>query len=63
MVRNVGTDFQTLPKNILADSFFVKEGFFKKESVMKLIDDHKVSRVDNHVRLWMLLGIMVPNLY
>jgi asparagine synthase (glutamine-hydrolysing) len=43
--------------NILLDSFFVKEGLFKKERVLRLLTDHKTSKIDNHVRLWMLLNL------
>ncbi len=44
-------------KQFLLDSYFVQEGIFQKERVLRLIEDHRNSRVDNHVRLWMLLNL------
>jgi len=44
-------------KQVLLDSHFVKEGIFRKESVLRLIEDHRSNRIDNHVRLWMLLNL------
>jgi asparagine synthase (glutamine-hydrolysing) len=43
--------------HFLLDSHFVKEGFFRQESVLRLIEDHRNNRFDNHVRLWMLLNL------
>jgi len=48
-----------LIKQLLLDSHFVKAGLFRKESVLRLIDDHRHNRVDNHVRLWMLLNLEI----
>ena len=44
-------------KSFLLNSYFVKEGLFKQETILRLIEDHRNSRVDNHVRLWMLLNL------
>lgn len=46
-------------KDQLENSFFVKEGFFDREQVELLIEEHRSNRVDNHVRLWMLLNMEV----
>jgi asparagine synthase (glutamine-hydrolysing) len=46
-------------QSFLINSHFVKQGLFKKESVLKLIEDHRHNRVDNHVRLWMLLNLEI----
>jgi asparagine synthase (glutamine-hydrolysing) len=43
--------------HFLLDSHFVKEGLFRQESVLRLIEDHRNNRFDNHVRLWMLLNL------
>ena len=43
----------------LLDSYFVKSGLFKKESVIRLIEEHRNNRVDHHVRLWMLLNLEI----
>jgi len=44
-------------KQFLLDSHFVKEGLFQKKYVLDLIEDHRRQRIDNHVRLWMLLNL------
>ena len=41
----------------LENSHFVKEGWFKKESVQRLLEEHRTNRYDHHVRLWMLLNL------
>ncbi len=42
---------------ILENSHFVKEGWFKKESIQRLLQEHRSNRHDHHVRLWMLLTL------
>ena len=42
---------------LLEDSYFVKEGWFKKETILRLLDEHRNNRYDHHVRLWMLLTL------
>lgn len=46
-------------KEYLLMSPFVTEGLFREETVLKLIEDHRHNRVDNHVRLWMLLNLAI----
>jgi asparagine synthase (glutamine-hydrolysing) len=46
-------------KNILMDSYFVKSGLFNGNEVSRLLEDHRSNRIDNHVRLWMLLNLEV----
>jgi len=46
-------------KSFLLESYFVKNGLFKRESVLRLIEEHRHNRVDNHVRLWMLLNLEI----
>jgi asparagine synthase (glutamine-hydrolysing) len=41
----------------LLGSHFVSEGLFRRDSVLQLVQDHRLNRVDNHVRLWMLLNL------
>jgi asparagine synthase (glutamine-hydrolysing) len=43
----------------LLNSFFVREGIFRKSSVSRLIKEHRSGRVDHHVRLWMLLNLEI----
>jgi asparagine synthase (glutamine-hydrolysing) len=50
-------ELYTFIKRFLLDSYFVKEGLFRQEYVMRLVELHRDSRVDNHVRLWMLLNL------
>jgi asparagine synthase (glutamine-hydrolysing) len=44
-------------KKMLLNSTLVKENIFRKNMVIKLIEDHRNNKVDNHVRLWMLLNL------
>ena len=44
-------------EQFLLDSYFVREGVFRKEYVKRLLEEHRQSRVDHHVRLWMLLNL------
>jgi len=44
-------------ERFLLDSHFVKAGLFSQENVMRMLEDHRNNRVDNHVRLWMLLNL------
>lgn len=46
-------------KRLFADSRMVNDGLFKAERIAQLIEDHKHNRVDNHVRLWMLLNLEI----
>lgn len=46
-------------EEFLLNSFFVREGIFREEAVLGLIEDHRRSRIDHHVRLWMLLNLEI----
>lgn len=46
-------------RRFLIDSSLVRDGVFKQAAVLKLVEDHQSNRVDNHVRLWMLLNLEV----
>ncbi len=46
-------------KAFLLDSYFVREGLFRKAAVLDLLEQHRASRADNHVRLWMLLNLAI----
>ena len=48
-----------LLKQFLLNSSFVKEGIFQPETVQQLIEEHRHSRADHHVRLWMLLNLEI----
>jgi asparagine synthase (glutamine-hydrolysing) len=51
------TDLFPLVSLMLEQSYFVKEGWFKKEYIHRLLDEHRNNRYDHHVRLWMLLTL------
>lgn len=46
-------------KEFLLDSRFVREGVFRPEYITQLLEEHRDSKVDHHVRLWMLLNLEV----
>jgi asparagine synthase (glutamine-hydrolysing) len=41
----------------LLDAHLVRSGFFRRERVSGLLDEHRDGRADHHVRLWMLLNL------
>ena len=51
------TDLFPVVSQMLEHSYFVKAGWFKKESIQRLLDEHRNHRFDHHVRLWMLLTL------
>jgi asparagine synthase (glutamine-hydrolysing) len=51
------TDLYPLVSQTLENSHFVKEGWFKKETIQRLLGEHRSNRHDHHVRLWMLLNL------
>ena len=46
-------------REMLEQSHFVKAGWFKKENIQQLLDEHRLQRHDHHVRLWMLLTLEI----
>ena len=50
-------DLFPLISQMLEHSYFVKDGWFKKEYIQLLLDEHRSNRYDHHVRLWMLLTL------
>ena len=50
-------DLYPLVSQTLENSHFVKQGWFKKEAIQNLLDEHRSNRHDHHVRLWMLLNL------
>ena len=53
------TDLFPLVREMLEQSHFVKAGWFKKENIQQLLDEHRLQRHDHHVRLWMLLTLEI----
>ena len=50
-------DLSEFIERSLLNSHFVQEGLFRRESIVRLIEEHRSQRVDHHVRLWMLLNL------
>jgi asparagine synthase (glutamine-hydrolysing) len=46
-------------KDFLLNSHFVRTGLFQEKAILRLLEDHRENRVDNHVRLWMLLNLEI----
>ena len=46
-------------KQVLTNSYFVKQGVFHEKEVLRMIAEHKNNRIDHHVRLWMLLNLEI----
>jgi asparagine synthase (glutamine-hydrolysing) len=51
------TDLFPMISQTLENSHFVKEGWFKGETLQRLLNEHRSNRHDHHVRLWMLLNL------
>ncbi len=46
-----------LLRSWLLDGAFVRDGWFRREAIERLLDEHRAGRADHHVRLWMLLNL------
>lgn len=46
-------------RQVLLESSFVREGLFQEESINRMLEEHRNSQVDHHVRLWMLLNLEI----
>jgi asparagine synthase (glutamine-hydrolysing) len=51
------TDLFPLVSQTLENSHFVKEGWFRKDTIQRMLQEHHSNRQDHHVRLWMLLNL------
>ncbi len=51
------TDLFPLVSRMLEQSYFVKEGWFQKGNIQRLLEEHRTNRHDHHIRLWMLLTL------
>jgi asparagine synthase (glutamine-hydrolysing) len=51
------TDLYPMVSNVLENGHFTKQGWFKKETIQRLLSEHRSNRQDHHVRLWMLLNL------
>lgn len=48
-----------LIKEIIIESYFVREGIFRRETAERLLEEHRENRIDHHVRLWMLVNLAI----
>jgi len=46
-------------RSFFEESFFVREGYFNKDQIIRLIEEHRQNKFDHHVRLWMLLNLEI----
>jgi asparagine synthase (glutamine-hydrolysing) len=46
-------------KRFLLESHFVEAGVFRPDAVLRLIENHRNQRADNHVRLWMMINLEI----
>ena len=53
------TDLFAAISQILENSHFVNDGWFHKETIQRLLAEHRGNRYDHHVRLWMLLNLEI----
>jgi asparagine synthase (glutamine-hydrolysing) len=52
-------DRHALLRDLLLDSHFVREGLFRRAAIEQMLREHRESRVDHHVRLWLLLNLVL----
>ena len=46
-------------RRFLEESHLVRQGLFRRAEILRLVDEHRSSKVDHHVRLWMLLNLEI----
>ena len=46
-----------LLRSWLPDGAFVRDGWFRRDAIERLLDEHRAGAADHHVRLWMLLNL------
>jgi asparagine synthase (glutamine-hydrolysing) len=51
------TDLFPLVSEVIENSHFIKEGWFNKAAIQRLLTEHRNHHNDHHVRLWMLLNL------
>ncbi len=59
IARWLREDLRECVRPLLLESRLVEEGFFRREALEALLDEHQSGRVDHHHRLWMLLNLEV----
>jgi asparagine synthase (glutamine-hydrolysing) len=48
-----------LARETLAEGHTVRDGIFRRDAAVALIDEHAACKVDHHVRIWMLLNVEI----
>jgi asparagine synthase (glutamine-hydrolysing) len=52
-------ELQPFLRATLSKARSVADGIFREEAVTRLLDDHRARRIDNHVRIWMILNFEI----
>jgi len=55
----LGGELYPVLEDYLLQSHFTKEGLFRRDTVTRMMTEHRQRRIDHHVRLWMLLNLAV----
>jgi asparagine synthase (glutamine-hydrolysing) len=50
-------ELRDLPKEVLLDPRTLARGYFSRDRVERLIDDHVAGNTDNSLRIWVLLQL------
>ena len=48
-----------LARDTLAGAHSVRDGIFRREAALALMDEHAAGTIDHHVRIWMLLNVEI----
>lgn len=46
-------------RETLAEGHTVRDGIFRRDAAVALVDEHAACKVDHHVRIWMLLNVEI----
>lgn len=50
-------ELREVVKTCLLSSELIKDGYFRREYISQMLEEHQAGKVDHHVRLWMLLNL------
>jgi asparagine synthase (glutamine-hydrolysing) len=53
------TELYPFLEKTLTNSYFVREGWFSRDTVRRMLQEHRNKQFDHHVRLWMLLNLEI----
>jgi asparagine synthase (glutamine-hydrolysing) len=52
-------ELQPFLRTTLSKARSVADGIFRAEALTRLLDDHRARKIDNHVRIWMILNFEI----